>query len=84
MQAQMVPLSSATLVNLGIVNFNNITLAKLQSYSYSTTPIDGNNDSTNQLVNGDVFAVHTSSGNYAKVLVLSYGYNIQIQWVTYP
>ena len=79
----MDPKNGATIVNLGVVNFNNITKSQLQGYSYSTTPIDGNNDSTNQLVNGDVFAVHTNNGHYAKVLVLSYGYNIQIQWVTY-
>ncbi len=79
----MVPENGATIVNLGVVNFNSITKAQLQSYSYSTTPIDGNNDATNQLVNGDVFAVHTSDGHYAKVKIVTYGYNLQIQWVTY-
>jgi hypothetical protein len=37
----------------------------------------------NQLVNGDVFAVLTNQGNYAKVKVLEYDYNLQIQWETY-
>jgi hypothetical protein len=37
----------------------------------------------NQLVNGDVFAVLTNQGNYAKVKVIEYGYNLQLQWVTY-
>ena len=32
---------------------------------------------------GDVFAVRTAEGNYAKVLVVAYGYNMEIQWVTY-
>ncbi len=78
----MTPINSAKIVNLGTVNFNSITKAQLQGYSYSTTPIDGSTTS-NQLVNGDVFAVYTTNGHYAKVIVLSYGYNIQIQWVTY-
>ena len=79
----MDPINGATIVNLGAVNFNNIALAQLKSYRYSTTPLDGNNDATNLLVAGDVFAVHTSSGHYAKVLIMVYGYNLGIQWVTY-
>ena len=82
MQAQMVPQGTATIVNLGAVNFSSVTLAYLQSLTYGTTPIDGNNDNTNLLVTGDVFAVHINGGNYAKVLVTSYGYNLGIQWVT--
>ncbi len=80
---QMVPQGSATIVNLGSVDFNALDFTTLQGESYGTTPIDGNNDSSNQLVNGDVFAVHTNGGNYAKVQVVAYGQNIQVQWVTY-
>ena len=43
----------------------------------------GNNDPANRLVAGDVFAVLTNKGNYAKVKVVTYGYDLQIQWVTY-
>jgi len=80
---QMVPQNSARIINLGVVNFSAITAANLQNLPYSTTPIVGNNNSANQLVTGDVFAVQTTSGNYAKVQVVTYGYNIVIQWVTY-
>ena len=31
----------------------------------------------------DVFAVRTDFGNYVKVLVTLYGYDLQIKWVTY-
>ncbi|HLJ36182.1 MAG TPA: protein kinase [Ktedonobacteraceae bacterium] len=82
-QRQMEPQGSATIVNLGSVDFNALDFTTLQGESYGTAPINGNNDSSNQLVNGDVFAVHTNGGNYAKVMVVNYGYNIQIQWVTY-
>ena len=82
-QRQMAPQGSATIVNLGSVDFNALDFTTLQGESYGTAPINGNNDSSNQLVNGDVFAVHTNGGNYAKVMVVNYGYNIQIQWVTY-
>jgi hypothetical protein len=88
MLAQMVPEGTATIVNLGTtVDFNSMAFGDLKSLTYTTTPIDGNNDSTNQLVVGDVFAVQTNYGNYAKVKVLQYGVgqygsDLVIQWVT--
>src|SRR5580704_11925109 len=46
---RMTPQNSAQIVNLGAVDFNSINAAYLQSLPYSTTPIPGNNDATNQL-----------------------------------
>lgn len=80
---EMAPLNSAQIVNLGAVDFNSLTPDTLSSLSYSTSPIDGNNDASNKLVTGDVFAVLTNSGNYAKVKVVAYGYDMSIQWTTY-
>lgn len=80
---QMVPQNTARILNLGVVDFPSITANNLQYLAYSTTPIPGNNDPSNKLVAGDVFAVFTGSGNYAKVKVVTYGYDLQIQWVTY-
>lgn len=80
---QMAIMNSARIVNLGAVDFNSLTAPALASLTYGTAPIDGNNDATNKLTVGDVFAVHTTSGNYAKVKVLAYGYDLTIQWVTY-
>jgi hypothetical protein len=79
----MDPIQGAKIINLGAVNFASLTAANLQLLPYATTPIDGNADTTNQLVVGDVFAVLTNKGNYAKVLVTAYGYNLTINWVTY-
>lgn len=80
---QMVPQNSARIVNLGVVNFGAITADSLQTLTYGATPIPGSNDASNKLVAGDVFAVRTNQGNYAKVKVVSYGYDLNIQWVTY-
>ena len=80
---QLVPQNGAALVNLGPVDFASITPDTLSSLTYSTTPIDGNNDPSNKLTTNDVFAVRTSSGNYAKVKVVAYGYDLQLHWVTY-
>jgi hypothetical protein len=82
-QRQMTPLSGATLVNLGRVDFDRLKAKKLSKLSYSTTPIPANADPTNKLVEGDVFAVRSNAGNLAKVKVVSYGYNLGVQWVTY-
>ena len=80
---KMVPQNGAKIVNLGVVDFNAITHVELQGLNYGTTPIPGNNDASNQLVNGDVFAVITNAGNYTKIKVINYDYNLKIQWVTY-
>lgn len=79
----MAPINGAQIVNLGSVNYASLTPDTLSSLTYSTTPIDGNNDASNKLVTGDVFAVKTTNGNFAKVLVVAYGYNMSIQWTTY-
>ena len=77
------PVGNAQLANLGVTDFNSVDLTTLQGQSYSTTPLNGNNDASNTLVNNDVFAVATNGGHHAKVLVVSYGSDLQIQWVTY-
>lgn len=77
------PQGGAKIVNLGAVSYTGVTPATLQSLAYGTTPVVGNADATNQLVVGDVFAVLTSAGNYAKAQVLAYGYDLQIKWTTY-
>ncbi|MCU1323759.1 MAG: hypothetical protein JWM43_3408 [Acidobacteriaceae bacterium] len=80
---QMTPRNTARIVNLGPVDFNSLTAETLRSLTYGTAPIPGSTDASNKLVPGDIFAVHTTSGNYAKVKVLNYGYNLTIQWITY-
>ena len=73
----------AQLVNLGHVNYANVTPALLQTLAYGTVGINGSNDASNLLTPGDVFAVRTNLGNYAKVQVVSYGYDLHITWTTY-
>lgn len=80
---QMVAQGNARIANIGVTNFNSITADVLQTLPYSTAPINGNDDPSNRLVPGDVFAVFTNQGNFAKVEVLQYGYNLKIQWTTY-
>jgi hypothetical protein len=80
------PYGGGTVVNIGAVDFNTLTVADLEALTYGTADIDGS-DGTSVLVTGDVFAVHTGLGNYAKVLVtgpLDPGEDdgLPIQWET--
>ncbi len=81
------PYLSASIVNLGIVSFAGLSLADLQGLTYGGTPIDGS-DTSNVLVPGNVFAVRTNQGNYAKAVVTgpfdaTQNNGLVIQWVTY-
>ena len=82
-QRRMAPFGGATLVNLGVRDFDSITGKALSELNYSTAPIPANDDATNQLVPGDVFAVHSADRNFAKVKVVSYGRDLGIQWATF-
>ncbi len=80
------PSNGAGIVNLGTsATFSLITLAQLEALTYGATGIDGS-DGTSLLVTGDVFAVHTNLGNFAKAVVLppdpAQGDGLKIQWVT--
>jgi hypothetical protein len=81
--AQMTPGRRARIVNLGVTDYDGLGLAQLQPLTYGSTPVPGNSQGENHLVDGDVFAVMTSEGNFAKVLVVKYGYNMLIRWTTY-
>ncbi len=80
---KMVPAGGANIINLGNINFAMLTPVALQALTYSNSAIIGNNDTSNQLVNNDVFAVKTKDGNVSKIRVVQYGYDMTIEWVTY-
>jgi hypothetical protein len=58
--------------------FDDVSVAELMEQWYADTPIAGAN-----LPDAAVFAVHTSSGNFAKVLVVHNAFDLDIRWVTY-
>ncbi len=79
----LVPQNGATLLNLGMISFESVTVTSLRSYKYSGLRIDGSNTAANTLPPNTVVAVKTHNGHYAKFIVISYGYNLTIGWVTY-
>lgn len=83
---RMVPRAGARIAYLGQMTAAQFTLlgtAQLQALSYGTTPIVGDNNAGNQLTTGAVFAVRTNGGNFAKVRVTTYGYDIKLSIRTY-
>ncbi len=84
-QCMLSAIGKSQLTNLGVGSFDQITPRSLERLSYNSSYLYCGNDLSNQLTTGDIFAVHTNSGNYAKVLVISYNPNfvIQIKWATY-
>jgi hypothetical protein len=79
---EMVPLNGAVTCGMGILNFDSLTLADLQKLTYSTAPLPANVTGTNVLPDGSIFAVRTRTGNFVKVQILHYDYNLQIRWQT--
>ena len=61
-ERSMVPRNGARFAYLGNVNYNGISFADLAAFHYTTDPISANDDSSNLLTNGAVFAIRTSAG----------------------
>jgi len=83
---RMVPKNGARIAYLGVMTplqYALLGTAQLQALTYGTAPIVGDDNASNQLVPGAVFAVQTDAGNYAKVRVTTYGYNLAIRLTTY-
>jgi hypothetical protein len=73
------PQTNATLVNIGFdFDFDSIDAARLTTLTYTADPIPAD-----ELGVGDVFAVHSGDGNFAKVKVLVLAAELGLQWVTY-
>lgn len=82
-ERSMDPVGDARITAMGDVSFNRISSADLQRLSYSQDALPGNVNGPNELVDDNVFAVITNDENYAKVRVIDYGYNIELEWTTY-
>jgi hypothetical protein len=70
---QLVPENGASLAYVGVIgsgglSFNDLTVADLAALTYTTAALSGS-DGSNVLTPNTVFAVKTTDGNYAKVLV---------------
>jgi hypothetical protein len=83
---RMVPRNSARIAYVGPMTpaqFAAFGPDQLQALEYGTEPIVGDNNAANKLSAGSVFAVRTTAGNYAKLRVVTYGYDIRLAIVNY-
>ncbi|MDH5635780.1 MAG: hypothetical protein OEY47_03845 [Candidatus Bathyarchaeota archaeon] len=71
----LVPENGAELGNLGIVDFDSVV--DCSAYMLSTDPINGSVDN-NTIPEGTVLVVRTNIGNYAKMRIDSYGYDLHV------
>ena len=79
-ERRIVPQNGAEYANLGIVDFNSIV--DFSSYNFSGDPIDGSVDH-NTIPDGSVLIVKTDIGNYAKMRIDNYDYNLNVTIVVY-
>lgn len=79
----LVPQNGAMLTRLGEVDFDIVSYQSLSSLSYTATPINGSDDTSNKLTPGSVIAIRTNSGRFAKMKIKTYGVTLGIDYVTY-
>jgi len=81
---ELEPKNGAKLKLLTGVNFNSLTLTDLKAVSFGTTPIIGNDDSTNQIKPGTIIAARNAAGHFTKLLVSKSGADLVLsEAVTY-
>jgi outer membrane protein assembly factor BamB/thiol-disulfide isomerase/thioredoxin len=63
--------------------FESVTFSQVKGADFSTTKVNGSSTEDNQLLPGTVLAARTNQGQYVKLMIEEYGYNLVISWVTY-
>jgi len=91
------PQNGAGLARISGGSFDSVDRATLQALSYTSTPLYTESvDDPDVLMPGDVFGLHTNTGQYVKLQVIGYEsqtlsdgtvlsrYNIRLRYVIYP
>jgi hypothetical protein len=79
----LTPENGAVFFVVGIRDFSSLSYADLERFPYTTQKIDGSDAPDNNLRKGTVVAYRTSEGRLGKFVVVSYGRDLIIQWITY-
>jgi hypothetical protein len=83
-QRQLVPFSAGDRVAvLGQVDYTKVTFDRVAAAALGTAPVNGSDNTSNQLTAGTVLAVRTRNGDFAKVRIDSYGYTLGLTVTTY-
>lgn len=79
----LTPSNGAAFFVVGIRDFNPLSYSELEHFPYSAQKIDASDASSNNIPTNTVVAYRTSEGRLGKFLIVNYGYNLTIRWVTY-
>lgn len=67
----------------GIDVYNAISLDTIMDQTLSTDPVNGDDNETNLLTPGTIVLYKTDQGRFGKLMINTYGYNINLQYLTY-
>jgi hypothetical protein len=79
----LTPKNGAVFFVVGMRDFDSLSYTDLERFPYSAQKIDASNATYNNLPANTVVAYRTKEGRLGKFLVVSYGVNLTIRWVTY-
>lgn len=79
----LAPENGAVFFVMGARDFDSLKFAELEHLQYSSERIAAHDESNNDLPKGTVVAYKTSQGRLGKFLVVDYGDDLTIRWITY-
>jgi hypothetical protein len=79
----LTPENGAVFFVVGIRDFDSLKYADLERFQYSPQKINGSDATYNNIPQGTVVAYKTKQGRLGKFVVVGYGYNLTIHWITY-
>lgn len=79
----LAPESGAVFFVMGVRDFDSLKFAELEHLQYSTQRISANDEPSNNLPKNTVVAYKTKQGRLGKVLIVGYGDDLTIRWITY-
>jgi hypothetical protein len=79
----LTPENNAEFFVVGIRDFESVSFKDLEHFPYSAQKIEADDAPSNTIPQGSVVAYRTNQGRLGKFLVVTYGNNLTIRWVTY-
>lgn len=82
-ERSLTPENGAVFFVVGIRDFDSLKVADLEHFQYSPEKIEANDAPDNNLKKRTVVAYRTKQGRLGKFVVVDYGPDLTIRWVTY-
>lgn len=79
----LTPENGAAFFVVGIRDFDSLKYTELERFQYSPQKIEANDAPNNNIPKGTVVAYRTKQGRLGKFLVVAYGRDLTIRWITY-